>query len=333
MLQQTRVDTVVPYYERFLARWPNVASLAAADPDDVRASWSGLGYYRRAKLMLEAAHSIVRDHGGEFPREHEQIAKLPGFGPYTAGAVASIAFDTPEPAVDGNVQRVLARAFGVEGDVTKGAANREIWDQARALAEGEATGDLNQGLIELGALLCTPKSPRCEECPISADCRARKDRSVERIPPPRKRAAKKTIEVTALLWIDDRSVLLERQPKDGLFADLWCLPLLEGRLEPEAIRDEALRKYDWDVDAIDPAGELQHVLTHRDLFMRIARVAGDPPAELRLARVDRLEELAVPAVTARALRVGLPPALLAIARLPGRSSGTLSRVERRRRHR
>src|SRR5262245_39024371 len=145
MLQQTRVDTVIPYYERFLSRWPTVESLASADPDDVRASWSGLGYYRRAKLMLEAAHSIVRDHGGSFPASYSQIATLPGLGRYTAGAVASIAYDAEVPAVDGNVLRLLARLRGVEGDVTRGEPNRTIWSFAEELAFGESTGDLNQG--------------------------------------------------------------------------------------------------------------------------------------------------------------------------------------------
>jgi A/G-specific adenine glycosylase len=329
MLQQTRVDTVIPYYERFLVRWPTIASLASADPDDVRASWSGLGYYRRAKLMLDAAHAIMRDHGGEFPRAHEEIASLPGLGRYTAGAVASIAFDAPLPAVDGNVQRVLARLGGIEGDVTRGEANRSIWTIAEALARGEATGDLNQGLIELGALVCSPKNPSCEGCPLATDCRARADGTVHAIPAPKKRPARKSIEVTALVHVEGNTVLLERQPEEGLFANLWCLPMLEGRLDPDGIEDEAKRKYRWDVDEIVETADIEHVLTHRDLLMRVACVRGriaELPS-MRRAALDRLGELGVPTVTIRALRAGLPPPLLAMGR------DTLAPIERRRRHR
>jgi A/G-specific adenine glycosylase len=311
MLQQTRVETVVPYYERFLSRWPTVEALAAADPDDVRAAWSGLGYYRRAKLMLDAAHAIVHQHDGRFPGAFEELAALPGLGRYTAGAVASIAYDTSVPAVDGNVLRVLARFGGVEGDVTRGAPNRCIWSLAEELARGPSAGDLNQGLIEVGALICTPRNPSCDRCPLAEDCRARRDGTIDRIPPPKKRPARATIEVTALLCLESDSVLLERQPEAGLFADLWCLPMLEGRLEPDAIGDEAKRKYGWDLEAIEPGPEIKHVLTHRDLLMRVVRAGGKHPCgkAMRAVALHRLFELGIPTVTMRALRASLPSEL------------------------
>jgi A/G-specific adenine glycosylase len=307
MLQQTRVETVIPYYERFLSRWPTVDSLAAADPEEVRACWSGLGYYRRAKLMLDAAHAIVTGHGGRFPEEVEEIAALPGLGRYTSGAVASIAYDAPVPAVDGNVLRVLARLGAIEGDVTRGEPNRAIWSLAAELAAGESAGDLNQGLIEIGALVCAPRNPACDRCPIAEACRARSDGSIDRIPAPKKRPARTTIEVTALLRLDERGVLLEQQPEEGLFANLWCLPMLEGRLEMDAIGDEARRKYRWELDAIEALAEVKHVLTHRDLLMRVVRVESRAaPRMMRSVRIDRLRELGIPAVTMRALRAALP---------------------------
>lgn len=326
MLQQTRVDTVVPYYERFLERWPTVGALAAADADDVRASWSGLGYYRRAQLMMRAAATIVRDHAGTFPESVEAIAALPGLGRYTTGAVASIAYDAEVPAVDGNVLRVLARLEGIEGDVTHGEPNRSVWRAAEELARGGATGDLNQGLIELGALICTPKRPDCGRCPVASDCEAYRDGSVDRIPPPKKRAVKRAIEATALLHLDGDRVLLERQPEAGLFARLWCLPMLEGRLTPDGIADEAQRKYGWELSA-EIAAEVKHVLTHRELSLRIAVVQGEltPSAAMIRASVERLPELAIPSLTARALRAALPRRLLAIAKLPGRTAKSAQR--------
>lgn len=324
MLQQTRVETVIPYYERFLARWPDVAALASAAPDEVRAAWSGLGYYRRAALMMRAAAAVAQD-GGRFPQTFEALSRLPGLGRYTAGAVASIAFDEPVPAVDGNVLRVLARVDQIEGDVTQGEANRAVWSVASALAACDDPGDLNQGLIEIGALVCTPKRPACGACPLTRLCRARRNDAIERIPPPKKRPTRRVLEVTALLHLDDDRVLLERQPEEGLFGGLWCLPMLEGRLDDEALIDEAARKYDLQVDAVEAGFEVKHVLTHRDILMRVARLGGDldarGPSMLR-AELSRLDELGVPSATVRALRAGLPAASLRQARLPGRRAFT-----------
>ncbi|MCK6545651.1 A/G-specific adenine glycosylase [Myxococcota bacterium] len=337
MLQQTRVETVIPYFERFVERWPTVAALAAADPADVRAAWSGLGYYRRAQLMLDAAASVVRDHGGALPGELEALRALPGFGRYTAGAVASIGFGIPAAAVDGNVARVLARLHAIEGDVTKGAPNAELWAKAEALATARPArtrtartraasdaGDLTQALIELGALVCTPKSPRCTECPVSDVCLALRAGKTDRIPPPKKRAARTTVEVTAVLLHDDarHTVILERQPSSGLFAELWCLPMLEGTLEPDAVADEAARARSWSIDQVELAAEVKHVLTHRDIVMRIVRARGRPPEteHLRALPLDALDRHGVPSMTVRALRAALPRSVLSRAKLPGRTT-------------
>lgn len=322
MLQQTRVDTVIPYFDRFLERWPNAQALAEADPDEVRAAWSGLGYYRRAQLMLRAAHTLVEEHGGQVPKDLAALSELPGFGRYTAGAVASIAFDLPTPAVDGNVCRVLARLHAIEGDVSRGAPHEVVWREAAKLAPGEAPGELTQALIELGALVCTPKAPRCLLCPVQTFCRARAEGRTEEIPPPKKRPKRKESTLTALVIVDGAAVWLERQPKEGLFAELWCPPFLEGALEADQASDEAERKYRVELRGAEVVGRVKHVLTHRDLYLQVVRAQGRPPRPSHLQRVpvDELDRHGVPTITVRALKAGLTPALLAKAKLPGRGS-------------
>ena len=326
MLQQTRVDTVIPYFERFLERWPNASSLAAADPDQVRAAWSGLGYYRRAQLMLRAAHTLVAEHQGQLPRDLEALRALPGFGRYTAGAVASIAFDLPTPAVDGNVCRVLARLHGIEGDVSRGAPHEEVWKAATRLAPGEAPGELTQALIELGALVCTPKSPKCLLCPLASVCEARGQGRTDQIPPPKKRGKRGQSELTSILAVEGDAIWLERQPKDGLFAELWCLPWLEGHLSPDQAVDEAERKYGWSLTHAETAAKVTHVLTHRDIHLVVMRAHGSPPAERGFLRVPvgELDRHGIPTITVRALKAGLPRSLLKEAVLPGRGPSVRS---------
>lgn len=308
MLQQTRVDTVRPYYTRFLARWPNVQALAAADPDEVRAQWSGLGYYRRAKLMLQAARVLAEEHDARFPTEPESLRALPGFGRYTAGAVASIAFDRPAPAVDGNVSRVLARLELIEGDVTKGEGAKSVWSTAEALAPGEHPGDLTQALIELGALVCSRRSPACGGCPVAASCRAHAAGRVDEIPPPRKRAARKSMDLTALVAVRDGAVLLARRPEEGIFASLWCPPLLEGHLPPDAAGDEAHRALGVQLSRVRPLGRITHVLTHRDLNVDVLRAEiHAAPDGTTWAPLDALSDWGIPSFTAKVLRAALDP--------------------------
>ncbi len=311
MLQQTRVDTVIPYYERFLERWPTVEALADADDDDVRAAWSGLGYYRRANSMLAAAAQIVRDHGGALPHDVDALVKLPGFGRYTAGAVASIAYGKRAPAVDGNVQRTLARIFGIDGDVTSGPGSKAVWNQAAILANCDEPGDLNQALIELGALVCTPRNPACEQCPVRTDCVAYAEGRQTSIPPPRVRAKKKEVELTMVLIVRHGDhLLLERQPDDGLFGGLWCLPMLEGHLDPAGAADEALRRHGFELDGVEEAAELEAILTHRRLRIRIVRAHGGPArasGAMKWIALEALEDYGIPTVTVRALRAALTP--------------------------
>src|SRR6266480_3457153 len=220
LLQRTRVASGVPYYERFLARFPTVRDLAAAPLDDVLAAWEGLGFYRRAKHLHAAAQAIVNQHGGTVPRSYEVLAALPGIGPYTAGAIASIAFGLPVPAVDGNVTRVISRLFRIRSDVTRPPARRR--------------------LAELGATICTPVSPACERCPVEGLCLARAAGEEREIPLSGRRAAVRTVRVAfALIEAKGRVLLVRRKPGE-LLGGLWSLP--GGEIPPERPEREIVRE-------------------------------------------------------------------------------------------
>lgn len=329
MLQQTRVDTVIPYYKEFLSKFPTLEALAQAEDETVRAAWSGLGYYRRAKLMHRAADHLVREHQGQWPSTAKELQKLPGFGRYTSGAVASIAFDEPVAAVDGNVMRVIARLQAIETDVSKGKANTEVWEFAQRLAvaqidapASETAGDFTQAMIELGATMCTSKSPDCEACPVSAECRAFKKNLQHQIPPPRPRPKRKTVELTAIVCHRSRSIVLEQRPATGIFADLWCLPLLEGHLEADVSLDELERRWNWSCDHAEDVGLIKHVLTHRDVIVRLISVqtSSELPTGFRRVELEKLNELGIPSITSKLLEAGLPDSVLGTVRLPGRKT-------------
>nr|MDQ3035848.1 A/G-specific adenine glycosylase [Myxococcota bacterium] len=173
MLQQTRVPTALRYYDRFLARFPDAHALAAASEDDVLSMWSGLGYYRRARLLHRGVREVVARYDGRVPEDAEARRALPGIGRYTAGAIGSIAFDREEALVDGNVARVLARLRGIDTPLGRADTESRLWSEAESLVRGPRPGALNQSLMELGATICTPSSPRCEHCPVAASCVAR----------------------------------------------------------------------------------------------------------------------------------------------------------------
>jgi A/G-specific adenine glycosylase len=221
MLQQTRVKAAIPYYERFLARFPDVHALARARIDDVLAVWSGLGYYGRARHLHEAAHRVAKDG---FPRTEAQWRELPGIGPYAAAAISSIAFSERAAAVDGNVVRVLSRFHATHGPV------RELAD---AWLPPRAPGDHNQAVMELGATLCTPRAPLCPRCPLSSACKGRADPS--RYPKPRRRAPITEERLSVALVVRDGKVQLRRRPATGLLAGMWELPPARPRGTPLAV--------------------------------------------------------------------------------------------------
>jgi A/G-specific adenine glycosylase len=225
MLQQTRMEVVLPYFERFLARFPTLDALGRAGEDEVLSAWSGLGYYRRAKMLRAGAAHVVEQHGGTVPRDVAALLTIPGIGRYTAGAIASIAFEERAPIVDGNVARVLSRVFALDGDA---------WPHATALVQVSGSSrDLNQGLMELGALVCTPRNPACLLCPLHSRCVALNTGRVDAFPPPRPKKATRALQIPLYLVRDRRGRVLMHRASGPLMDAMYHLPhgdasLLDG---------------------------------------------------------------------------------------------------------
>lgn len=278
MLQQTRVATVIPYWQRWMEKFPNVVALASAPLDDVLAAWAGLGYYSRARNLHAGAQAVRARFGGTLPTRAAELRAVPGIGPYTAGAIASIAFGERAPLVDGNVARVLARVFAIEADIKSTAGTRALWAAAaelmRALPEAARPGDLNQGLMELGATICAATQPRCLVCPVMRACEAARTGRQDALPvvAARKKPSELPLLERTVVWIEQAGELvLARRTPDGLFGGLWELPPLE-----------LARALGVTVDHT-PVAFHDQTLTHRRL--RIAVVRGAMPAAL-VAPVD-----------------------------------------------
>ena len=285
MLQQTRVETVVPYYERFLHRFPDVESLATADLEDVLGLWAGLGYYSRARNLHGAARQVMERFRGRIPGTAEALRTLPGVGRYTAGALASIAFDRPEPVVDGNVARVLARLHGIREDLARPAVQARLWQEAGRLARGRHPGDLNQALMELGARVCTPRQPDCAACPVASACRARREGALDAIPRPRRRPTPRRVRAVAALVTRGGRVLAVRRAASGLFGGLWELPGSEiGMRERPAValRPALARATGLALEDVESLGVVTHLLTHRSIETHVFR-ARAASGRLRLA--------------------------------------------------
>jgi A/G-specific adenine glycosylase len=266
MLQQTQVDTVIPYYERFLAAYPTVNDLAAAPLDAVLKIWEGLGYYSRARNLHRAAQMVTQENGGRFPQTAEELQRLPGIGRYTAGAIASIAFGAAAPVLDGNVIRVFARLLDLDADVTQTAVKNQLWQQAEQWLPDTRAGDYNQALMELGRTICTPRNPQCTVCPIQTDCRAYQRGTQAERPVKSKRAPTPHYDVAAgMIWNDTGQLLIAQRPLDGLLGGLWEFP--GGKQEPDETLPECLRRELREELAIDvQVGDLfvtvKHGFTH-----------------------------------------------------------------------
>ncbi len=256
MLQQTQVARVSEYFNKFIRRFPTVKALAAADEQEVLALWQGLGYYRRARNLHAAAKIIAKQHGGRVPRKADVLRQLPGVGPYTANAIASIVYQQSEPVVDGNVRRVLARWHGHDLTVN------ESWARAGELVKpSEHPGLFNEALMELGAVVCTPRAPRCPSCPVGELCQARR-RGVEgRVPAPKPGIRRKVVHHHAVVVGRNGKVLLEKRPDNGLWSSMWQVPTIEAdrALRPAELR----RRLAVTVVGMRKAGTFEHATTHR----------------------------------------------------------------------
>ncbi|OWA35632.1 A/G-specific adenine glycosylase [Saccharibacillus sp. O16] len=303
MLQQTRVDTVIPYFNRFIERFPTIQDLAEAPQEDVVKMWEGLGYYSRARNLQAAAQQIVELHGGQMPSEREHVFALKGVGPYTAGAILSIAFNQPEPAVDGNVMRVLSRYFLIEDDIAKPKTRVAMEKMIPALIPEGRASDFNQALMELGALICTPKSPHCLICPVMEHCRGRIE-GMERELPIKTKAKKPRPEQRLAVLLEgsgerEGRVLVRRRPKTGLLASMWELPHIAVGGEDlglDVVQLEELledRGLTW--SPMSPYMTAEHTFSHIHWTMRVLIAHEEPEALALLAAESGVPyETAVP---------------------------------------
>ena len=280
MLQQTQVATVIPYFRRFIERFPTIADLAHADEQDVLRLWQGLGYYSRARNLHRAAKRVLADFGGKMPADVQSLLSLPGVGRYTAGAISSIAFERHAPILDGNVMRVLCRLDRIEDDPRDPAAQEVLWARADELLPRKRCGDFNSALMELGALVCTPRAPQCLLCPVRENCDAFAAGMQERIPPPKKTAP------TPLLkrWVfgihrataAGEEWLLEQRPSTGRWAAMWQFVTIEARTTPPTVKSLDGR-LPLQISALHALGQVTHALTHRRYRFDVYRCqcAGD----------------------------------------------------------
>jgi len=279
LLQRTRIVSGLPYFERFMDRFPTVADLARASEEEVLKAWEGLGFYGRARNMQRAAKALVTDHGGKVPGTFSALRELPGIGDYTAGAVASIAFGERVPAVDGNAIRVLSRVFRLSGDLTRGDARRRLFEIAASLVPPDDPGTYNQALMELGATVCRPTAPRCPTCPLRSHCGAFLSGNPERYPQVRVRTASPVVPVAFALARRNGTVLLVRRPPGGLLAGLWALP--GGEIAPGDARvplRKILSRLGVDARIGGIAGAVDHTFSHRRWTGNVyrMRVSGVP---------------------------------------------------------
>lgn len=279
MLQQTRVEAVKPYYERFLSELPTIEALAAADEEQLLKLWEGLGYYNRVRNMQKAARQVMELYSGEFPNTFEEIRKLPGIGDYTAGAISSIAFGIARPAVDGNVLRVTSRVTASYDDIQSPAVKKRTEEEITKLIPKDRAGDFNQSLMELGATVCLPNGePLCEECPLQHICKAHELHTELELPVKAAKKPRKIEERTAFVLTWGNRLALSRRPKKGLLADLWELPAAEGTLTPEAAADWC-KAHELDTISIEPLPAAKHIFTHVEWRMTAYRIAVSAPSE------------------------------------------------------
>ncbi|WP_079505925.1 A/G-specific adenine glycosylase [Mesobacillus jeotgali] len=303
MLQQTRVDTVIPYFNRFLEKFPTIEALASADEEKVLKAWEGLGYYSRVRNLQSAVREVHQNYGGVVPDSPEGISSLKGVGPYTAGAILSIAYGKPEPAVDGNVMRVLSRILLIWDDIAR-PASRKIFEAAvREVISHENPSYFNQALMELGALICTPTSPSCLLCPVRDHCEAFHEGVQTELPVKTKKKKQKNVLLAAGIFKDSQGkILIRKRPETGLLANLWEFPTVELNLEFQRQREQLGEHFEELYGSFpkinDSLGEIEHVFSHLKWNIHVfsGSFQDDIPQtpHLKLVTEDEIQEFAFP---------------------------------------
>ena len=304
MLQQTRVEAVIPYYRRFLQRFPDMRALAAAEPEELLSVWQGLGYYSRARHLQQGVQEVQARYGGRMPDSREEISGLPGIGPYTAGAILSIAHNKPEPAVDGNVLRVFSRLLVIREPIDRLPVKRRIETTVREMMAGiSRCGDVTQALMELGALVCVPRNPRCDSCPWQGHCAARLENAQDALPIRKAPALPRIVHVVTGLLLRDGQVLTVQRPPRGLLAGMWEFPSVESSDSPGTMADaerllqERFRELGREITVLSAGQSLTHIFSHRQWQLRTffcrdraAKIPGSVDAGrwLPLGRIESL---------------------------------------------
>lgn len=306
MLQQTRVETVLAYFDRFIQRFPTVEALAAAPEDEVLKLWEGLGYYRRARNLHKGAQQVVAEHGGVIPRDVKELLKISGIGEYTAGAIASIAYDQAVPAVDGNVIRVVSRVKGIRENVGIPSVKRRIAQEAAALVPQSRPGDFNQAMMDLGATICVPGTPSCERCPVSALCDAYREGDAEDIPELPRKNPPKVIDYDLYLIFNGDRVLM-RQRTETMLQGLWVYPMVEDHHTIKQLAPLVKKRIGVPVTDIQPAGDAKHIFTHQVWQMKlyIMHTTAEAPAGWRFVTMEEMQQLTIPTAVKKAKEVVL----------------------------
>lgn len=276
MLQQTRVDAVISYFNRFMENFPNVQALAKAEEETVLKLWEGLGYYSRARNLKKAAEVICEKYGGIFPKDYKEILALPGIGKYTAGAISSIAFGMPRAAVDGNVLRVITRLNEIEQDILDEKFRKQIGEQLEQVYPHKSCSAFTQSLMELGAMVCIPNgAPKCESCPLNIGCLAYKNSTWKKYPVKKKRAKRKAIDKTVLILCDREKIAVQKREETGLLAGMWEFPNVDKKISPSEI-DMWLREQNIEVVHIEKQKDVKHIFTHLEWHMHCYKVECRP---------------------------------------------------------
>lgn len=302
MLQQTRVETVKPYYQNFMEKFPTVEALADAPEEEVLKAWEGLGYYSRARNLQAAAREVKITYGGVIPDEPEKISKLKGIGPYTAGAILSIAYEKPEPAVDGNVMRVFSRLLLMEDDIAKPATRVKMEHLVRQTIPQGRAGDFNQALMELGALICLPRSPHCLTCPVFDYCLARKEGVQEELPVKGKAKPPRPVNLLVAVVLRGDQVLINKRPEQGLLAGMWEFPMVEADpkvWEEERLTESLHSRFGIEAEVTGQLAHIQHTFSHLhwnlDVYLcRYLDEAEELPPTARFVSWEQIAEYAFP---------------------------------------